>query len=248
MKPAFRNYFETFAKEKNFDPLVAKNWYSINKDDLQNARVRSLQFYPYLSNCFCRWSRTWGSTITASTMPYWMLSLSWRGRSCKELVRPLLINSIRYWLLQGNTEQTWVKFRTFLPALQLFTSLTPCSPPTGTRSPSAKWRRSRYGILIPIYRDHVLKLAGGALGAAALQEHLQGIADELPQYWLRGLQSTQQYVFQSTVTVYHCINMNIAVSARLRNLKSYKKHPSLPLPAVMPDWHHSFISRLGMPP
>lgn len=53
-KPAFRNYFETFAKEKNFDPLVAKNWYSINKDDLQNARVRSLQFYPYLSNCFCR--------------------------------------------------------------------------------------------------------------------------------------------------------------------------------------------------
>lgn len=89
--------------------------------------------------------------------------------------------------------------------------------------------------LSSIYRDHVLKLAGGALGAAALQEHLQGIADELPQYWLRGLQSTQQYVFQSTVTVYHCINMNIAVSARLRNLKSYKKHPCLPLPAVMPD-------------
>ena len=36
-----RRYFEAFAREKKFDPLVAENWYSIS-DELSSAKVPTL--------------------------------------------------------------------------------------------------------------------------------------------------------------------------------------------------------------
>jgi ATP-dependent 26S proteasome regulatory subunit len=43
-----KRFFDNFAKNRAFDPLIAANWYNIIKQDITAAQVNSLSFFSLL--------------------------------------------------------------------------------------------------------------------------------------------------------------------------------------------------------
>jgi hypothetical protein len=40
-----RHFFEDYAKENGFDPLIPDNWYSQSRDKIMSTKVVQLEFY-----------------------------------------------------------------------------------------------------------------------------------------------------------------------------------------------------------